>query len=269
MPTVARCQTPTTPLFALATQGGTPLATSYAPNAPFTPGSVYAAGPWIPSTSITASISGLAGVSSNVYLGVASVGSVEFDGTSVGEVPVNGSITASLLAPRSAPALYVYAAPQSMPNGMGKHEYIASVPVNATQAALVDPGLPWVAQGLSNGTTFAWQQTSGVYDAASVVMTWAHVDSTSTAHFLTWSLIMPAGMTSFDWFPTLPAELDAFKTPENLEGGYAGPAVTLVDFSDAATYDAALAKPEWAFELPIGAVTYGGIEGGVAVAHGP
>jgi hypothetical protein len=45
--------------------------------------------------------------------------------------------------------------------------------------------------------------------------------------------------------------------------------ITLVDFSDAATYDAALANPEWVFELQINAGTSGDINAGVAITRSP
>jgi hypothetical protein len=271
VPLVARCQTPTTDLYAIAydAQGGQPVATSYSPSATSTPGSVFATGPWIPSTPITASISGLTGVTGYVDIDLGSVATSGYDGTLGRATPVNGSATLSMLAPRSAPALMAYATAELPPNGMGKHEYAAKVATNATQATLVDPGIPWVGQSLSDGTVVTLSLTSGVYDAATVVSSWSRVDASSIHHTLMWSVIMPAGMTSFPWYPTLPAELAPFLVqPEDQQHGIYG-STTLVDFSDAATYDAALARPEWAFEVPSAAASVGDVEGGVAIAHGP
>ncbi|HET9988359.1 MAG TPA: hypothetical protein VFQ65_07560 [Kofleriaceae bacterium] len=269
VPINARCQTATTPLAAIAFQGGLPIATSYAPNAPFTPGSVYNAGAWIPSTPITESITGLNGVT-KIDLEAGSVGTTFYDGTFISEVPLNGSTTASLLAPRSAPALFAYADPGSPPSGMGRHDYIAKAAIDATQVSLVDPGIPWISGTSTADTIFSWAQTSGTYDAASVVARWARVDASSIKHDLLWSVILPAGMTSFSWYPTLPAELDPFVLyPADLQHIYAPPFVTLVDFSDAATYDAALANPEWVVAAPLNAGTGGDLSAGVAIARSP
>ena len=81
VPIAARCQTPTSTFASIAYNFETPIATSYAANVPYTPGTTYDAGPWIPLTPITVSISGLADVTTNVDFDVGSVGIYVADGT--------------------------------------------------------------------------------------------------------------------------------------------------------------------------------------------
>jgi len=58
---------------------------------------------------------------------------------------------------------------------------------------------------------------------------------------------MPSGITSYELYPSLPTALDPFvMRPADASHGLGTPAVTLVDFSEAADYDGARALPEWA-----------------------
>ena len=73
---------------------------------------------------------------------------------------------------------------------------------------------------------------------------------------------MPSGITSYELYPSLPTALDPFvMRPADASHGLGTPAVTLVDFSEAADYDGARALPEWALTLPGIAATFGDIEG--------
>jgi hypothetical protein len=269
VPIIARCQTPTSTFASIAYNSGTPIATSYATNVAYTPGTTYNTGAWIPLSPITFSMSGLAGVTSYVDFSVGSVGTIAADGTFGRVVPTNGAISSTLSAPRSAPAIFVYATPELGPSHTGKHEFMARLAPNAITAQLVDPGIPWVGEVTGDSTTLSWSQTAGPYDAASVALAWIRVDVDSTRHTFVWLVVLPSGVTSLEKYPTLPPELDPFvMRPADEQNVLGVPSVTLVDFTEAANYDGARALPEWALTLPTAAATAGDVEG-VAVAHNP
>ena len=265
VPIVARCQTPTSTFASIAYNFETPIATSYATNVPYTPGTTYDAGAWIPSTPITVSISGLVGVTSYVDFQVGSVGTGVPDGTLGRAIPTNGSISSTLIAPRSAPANFAYATPEAGPSGTGMHEFSARLATNATTAQIVDPGIPWVGEVTGDGTTMSWSQTSGPYDAASVSLSWSRLGADAKNHTFAWWLILPSGVTSTEDYPTLPAELEPFAMRPT-DNGLSGPTVTLVDFTEAANYDDARTLPEWVLTYPTEAATGGDVEG-VAIAR--
>ena len=147
------------------------------------------------------------------------------------------------------------------------HEFITRLAPDATTAQLVDPGIPSIGEVGGDGTTMSWSLTPGSYDEASIALSWTRVYADSTRHTFVWSLILPAGMTSFENYPTLPAELDPFvmrttDPPESFSDSY----LTVVDFAEAADYDGARTLPEWVLTAPLNAAIAGDV-GGVAVAR--
>lgn len=267
VPIVARCQTPTSTFASIAYDFETPIATSYATNVPYTPGTTHDAGPWIPLTPINVSITGFADVTTNVDFDVGSVGTAASDGTFGREVPTKGAITSTLSAPRSAPAIFLDAMPERAFGDTSTHEFIVRLAPDAITGQLVDPGIPSIGGVTGDATTMSWSQTPGAYDEASVPLSWIRVDADSTRHTFVWTVILPSGVTSFEKYPTLPAELDPFvMRPADVPDSFSGAYITLVDFTEAADYDGARTLPEWALTYPLNAATAGDVAG-VAVAR--
>jgi hypothetical protein len=281
----ATCQVPTGAMAAVAYDGtGAIIASAYLPAANFANDAVVDLPAWTTNTAgnVTTSVSGL----------LADVNSVQLASYAVLDVNIQlGQSTYPTLA--GGAASYAVTLPSALPRTYGYGEFyrpsldhqfsLKAAAVGGTTVTLTPPTVPWLTSGVLTFDaalgTASWQQTAGTYDAAVLRIGWSRPDMATppVTHFYNWNVIVPPGVTSFD-FGHVPAALAGY-VPIATDA-VASTNVKLIDLSTTTGYDALRQIPEWQCVHPDGAVEAGdvpaadysggeGYAGGIATRHAP
>ncbi len=249
------CLGATGPVVAIAHDPGLHVvASAFVPDAPLATGTITIPA-WTPNLpgNVTTSITDLGSDLSQVGLETIAV--------------YPGPLTVSDVLPPGTPPGPILSTPASMPaaadrivghatltnNGnYGEHDGFRAVAGGAKAVAMATPVVPWVSFLIADGTVgkATWVQTSGSYDGADLIESWATGDANGF-HSVVWSVFLPPGVTSYDADPRL-------VTPSS--SGFSAE-VQLVDFAEVDGYADLRRLPEWMVSEAANAVVYGDVAG--------
>jgi hypothetical protein len=130
------------------------------------------------------------------------------------------------------------------------------LPANSVQFGVVNPTLlPWMGQLAFDPSSEALSvpiESGASYDATLFDISWTRYPSDGGTEYYDWLVVAPPGSADF----TLPAlgGNDAVVMPQTTDSINYNNQAIIIDYSDATSYDAVRAKPEWE-ALPFGTPT--------------